>query len=55
MYLCQMTGAKKHIHKYIALHCSKLFNSKVYTGFPLSATTFAEFVQFGQDSKVSFI
>ena len=35
VYLCEMTGAKKHIHRYMVLQCSKLFNSKVSSGFLL--------------------
>ena len=33
MYLCEMTGAKEHIYKYQVLQCSKLFYSKVSSGF----------------------
>ena len=28
MYLCEITGAKKHSHKYIVLQCSKIFYYK---------------------------
>ena len=34
MYLSEMTGAKNLIHKYKVLQCSKLFYSKVSSGFP---------------------
>ena len=33
MYLCEMTGAKQHIHKYMVLQCSKLFYYKVSSEF----------------------
>ena len=33
MYLCEVTGAKQHIHKYIVLQCSIFIHSKVVTGF----------------------
>ena len=33
MYLYEMTGAKKHMNKYIGLQCSELFHSKLETGF----------------------
>ena len=33
MYLCEMTGAKQHIRKYMVLQCSKLVYSKVSSGF----------------------
>ena len=35
MYLCEMTGAKQHIHKHMALHCSKLIYYKVSSEFLL--------------------
>ena len=43
MYLCEVTGAKQHIHKYMVLQCSKLFCYKVSS----------ELIQFWQDSKCS--
>ena len=33
MYLCEMTGVKQHIHKYMVLPCSELFYSKVFSRF----------------------
>ena len=33
MYLCERTGSKQHIHKYMVLQCSKLFYSKVSSEF----------------------
>ena len=42
MYLCEMTGAKQHIHKYMVLQCSKLFYYKVS----------GEFLR--QDSQISY-
>ena len=33
MYLCEMTGEKKHIHKCMVLQCSKLFYYKVSRDF----------------------
>ena len=33
MYLCEMTGAKLHIHKYMVLQCSKLSYSKFSSEF----------------------
>ena len=33
MYLCEMTGAKSHIYKYMVLQCSKLFYYKVSREF----------------------
>ena len=41
MYLCEMTRAKQHIHKYMVLQCSKLVYFKVPS------------VSLGQDSKSS--
>ena len=33
MCLCEITGAKKHIHKYIVLQFSKFCHSKVSSAF----------------------
>ena len=33
MYICEMTRAKKHIHKYMILQCSTVFYSKVSSAF----------------------
>ena len=33
MYLCEINGAKQHIHKYMVLRCSKLFFYEVSSEF----------------------
>ena len=33
MYLCEMTGAKQHIDRYMVLQCSKLIYHKVSSKF----------------------
>ena len=44
MYLCEITGAKQHIRKYMVLQCSKIFYYKAFT----------DFLQQGLQSSYSF-